>query len=118
LPVRSKTPRGRPDPLHEVATGGDVHLGADPKVLQQDRTELDQAESRLAPGDDGVHTGTVGVVDADTAVAIAVKSGGVATGPTVAFAGNEVDERRFFRLLHESLSLQVRVAKWALARRR
>jgi hypothetical protein len=47
------------------------------KVLEQDRTELDESEGRLAPGDDGVHAWTVAVVGADTAVAVAVESGGV-----------------------------------------
>ena len=75
--------------------GRRVHLGARclPGFLQEERTELDESQGGLAPGDDGVHTGTVGVVGADTAVAVAIKGSGVTTGPTVAFAGNEIDKR-------------------------
>jgi hypothetical protein len=75
----------------------------DLEILEQDRTELDQAQGRLAPGDDGVHAGTVGVVGADAAVAVAVEGGGVAAGPTVTFAGDQIDEGRFLGLLHDSL---------------
>ena len=48
------------------------------EVLEQDRTELDQPQGRLAPGDDGVHAGAVAVVGADAAVAVTVEGGGVA----------------------------------------
>jgi hypothetical protein len=72
------------------------------EILEEDRTELDESEGRLAPGDDGVHAGTISVVGADAAVAIAVESGGVAAGPAIAFAGDQVDEG-FLSLLHESL---------------
>ena len=97
-------PRGRPDPLDQVADGGGVHLVPDLEVLEQDRTELDQPEGRLAPGDDGVHAGAIAVVGADAAVAITVERGRVAAGPAVTFAGDEIDERRFLGLLHVSLS--------------
>src|SRR5262249_42971718 len=64
---------------------------------------LDESEGRLAPGDDGVHAGTVAVVGADPAVAVAVEGGGVAAAPAIAFAGDEIDEGRFLSLLHASL---------------
>jgi hypothetical protein len=98
-------PRGRPDPLGQVADGGCVHLVPDLEILEQDRTELDQAEGRLAPGDDGVHAGTIAVVGADAAVAVAVERSSVAAAPTVPLAGDEIDKRRFLGLLHVSLSL-------------
>jgi len=74
------------------------------EILEQDRTELDESEGRLAPGDDGVHAGTVAVVGADAAVAIAVEGGGVAAGAAIFFTGDEIDEGRFLSLLHESLT--------------
>ena len=76
----------------------------DPEILEQDRTELDQSEGRLAPCDDGVHAGTVAVVGADAAVAITVERSGVAAVPTVPLAGDQVNETRFLGLLHKSLS--------------
>ena len=85
-------PRGRPDPLGQVADGGRVHLVPDLEILEKDRAQLDQPQRRLAPGDDGVHAGAVAVVRADAAVAVTVKGRRVATGPTVPFAGNEIDE--------------------------
>jgi hypothetical protein len=69
------------------------------EVLQEDRTELDQAEGRLAPGDDGVHAGTVAVVGTHAAVAVAVEGCRVAARPAVTLAGDEIDERRFLCLL-------------------
>jgi hypothetical protein len=60
--------------------------------LEQDRTELDEAQSALAPGDDGVHAGTVAVVGADAAVAVAVQRSRVAAVPAIAFTGDEIDE--------------------------
>jgi hypothetical protein len=76
----------------------------DLEILEQDRTELDESEGRLAPGDDGVHAGAVAVVGADAAIAVAVESGGVAAGPAIAFAGDQIDEGRFLSLLHKSLT--------------
>jgi hypothetical protein len=76
--------------------------------LQEDRTELDQPKGGLAPGDDGVHAGTIAVVGADAAVAITVERGRVAAVPTIPFAGDEIDERDFLGLLHGSLSLALR----------
>jgi hypothetical protein len=76
----------------------------DLEIVEQDRTELDESEGRLAPGDDGVHAGTVAVVGADAAIAIAIEGGGVAAGPAIPFAGDEIDEGRFLSLLHDSLS--------------
>jgi len=98
-------PRGRPDPLGQVPDGGRVHLVPDLEILEQDRAEFDQAQGRLAPGDDGVHAGTVAVVGADAAVAITVESGGVTARAAIALAGDEIDERCFLGLLHVSLSL-------------
>jgi hypothetical protein len=74
------------------------------EVLEQDRTELDESEGRLAPGDDGVHAWAISVVGADPAVAIAVEGGGVAAGAAISFTGDEIDEGRFLSLLHESLT--------------
>jgi hypothetical protein len=97
-------PRGRPDPLDEVADGGGVHLVASLEVLEQDRSELDQPQGRLAPGDDGVDAGTVAVVGADAAVAVAIEGCRVTACPAVTFTGDQIDERYFFCLLHNSLS--------------
>jgi len=69
------------------------------EVLQQDRTELDQAESRLAPGDDGVHAGTVAVVGTHAAVAVTVEGCCVAARPAITLTRDEIDERRFLGLL-------------------
>ena len=106
-------PRGRPDPLGQVADGGRVHLVPDLEILEQDRAQLDEPQGRLAPGDDGVHAGAVAVVGADTAVAVTVECSGVAAIPTVPLAGDEIDERRFLGLLHVSLSL---LGRWGAAR--
>src|SRR4029079_17447920 len=62
---------------------------------------------------DGVHAGAVAVVGTDAAVAITVQGGGIAAGPTVPFAGDQIDERRFLGLLHVSLSL---LGRWGAAR--
>ena len=105
LASRSKTPRGRPDPLGQVADGGRVHSVAGLEVLEQDRTELDEPQGGLAPGDDGVHAGTVAVVGADAAVAVAVEGGRVAARSAVTLAGDEIDERRFLGLLQRRPSL-------------
>jgi hypothetical protein len=96
-------PRGRANPLRQVANGRRVHLVASLDVLEQDRTELDQAKGRLAPGDDGVDARTVAVVGAYAAVAITVECRGVAARPAVPLTGNQIDERRFLGLLHKSL---------------
>jgi hypothetical protein len=80
------------------------------EVLEQDRTELDESEGRLAPGDDGVHAGTVAVVGADTTVAVAVESGGVGAIPAVTFAGDQIDEARFLGLLQRFPLLTRRVS--------
>ncbi len=82
-------------------------LVAHPEVLKQDGSELDQPKGRLAPGDDGVHAGTVAVVGADTAVAVTVEGRSVTACSAVAFAGDEIDEGRFFGLLqHAPLFVQ------------
>jgi hypothetical protein len=93
-------PRGRPDPLRQVANSGGVHLVPDLEILEQDRTELDESEGRLAPGDDGVHAGTVAIVGAYAAVAVTVKGGGVAAVAAVTFASDQVHELCFLSLLH------------------
>jgi hypothetical protein len=62
------------------------------EVLEQDRTELDQPKGRLAPGDDGVHAGTVAVVGADATVAVTVERCCVAAGTAITFTGDEIDE--------------------------
>jgi len=70
---------------------GGVHLGPDLlQVLEDERTELDETQGALAPGDDGVHAGTVPVVGADPTVAVAVQRGGVATGAAVALTRDQV----------------------------
>jgi hypothetical protein len=92
-------PRGRPNPLGQVPNRGRVHSVAGLEVLEQDRTELDEAQGRLAPGDDGVHAGAVAVVRADAAIAVTVEGRGVAARTTVPLTGDEIDERRFLGLL-------------------
>ena len=92
-------PRGRPNPLDQVANRGRVHSVASLEVLEQDRAELDEAQGRLAPGDDGVHTGAVAVVRADAAIAVTVEGRGVTARPAVSLTGDEIDERRFLGLL-------------------
>ena len=42
---------------------------------------------------------------ADAAVTVAVEGGGVAAAPTITLAGDEIDERGFLCLLHDSLSV-------------
>jgi hypothetical protein len=96
-------PRGRANLLRQVADGRRIHLVASLKVLEQDRTELDQAESRLAPGDDGVDARTVAVVRANATVTVAIERRGVTARPTVPLTRDQIDERRFLGLLHESL---------------
>ena len=92
-------PRGRPDPLGQVADGGRVHLVAALEILEQERPQLDEPERRLATGDDGVDARAISVVGADAAVAIAIERRGVTARTTVALAGDEIDERRFLGLL-------------------
>jgi hypothetical protein len=75
-------------------------LAAALDILEEDRTELDDPQGGLAPGDNGVHAGTVAVVRADAAVAVAVQRCGVAACPAVSLAGDQINERRFLGLLH------------------
>ncbi len=89
---RSKMPRGRSNPLGQVAHGGGVHSVASLEVLEQNRAELNKAQGRLAPGDDGVHAGAVAVGGADAAIAVTVEGRGVAAIPAIALAGDEIDE--------------------------
>jgi hypothetical protein len=85
-------PRGRPNPLGQVANRGGVHSVAVPEVLQQDRTELDEADGRLAPGDDGVHAGAIAVVGAHAAIAVTVEGCRVTARSAVPLTGNEINE--------------------------
>jgi hypothetical protein len=109
-------PRGRPDPFSQVPDGGRVHLVPDPQILELDGPQLDESQGRLASGDDGVHAGAVAIVGADTTVAVAIERCGIAAGPTVTLAGDEIDERCFLGLLHGlPLSVRGRVnGAWAL----
>ena len=111
-PARSKTPRGRGDPGGEVADGRLVHLAPCSHLLEQLRPELQDPERRLAAGDDGVHTGAIRIVRTWPAVAVAIEPGGVAAGPTIALARDQIGERLVTELrirrrkrLHGSLSL-------------
>jgi hypothetical protein len=72
------------------------------EVLEQDRTELDDAQRSLAPSDDGVDTRTVSVVRTDSAVAVTVQCGGVTARSTLAFAGDEIHEWIIDSLLSHS----------------
>jgi hypothetical protein len=83
-------------------------LRAHLEVGEQHRPELDQPKGSLAPGDDGVHAGAVAIVGADAAVAVTVEGGGIAAGPAVTFASDEIHELGFFSLLHSSLTLALR----------
>jgi len=98
-------PRGRPDPFGQVPDSGRVHLTPALQILEQDGSQLDEPQGRLAPGDDGVHARTVAVVRAHATVAVAVERGRVAARPTVSLAGDEIDERDFLGLLHGLPSL-------------
>ncbi len=102
---RSKAPRGRPDPFGQIADGGRVHLVPGLQILEQDRTQLDEPQSRLAPSDDGVHAGAVAVVRTDAAVAVTVESSRVAAGPAIALARDEIDERGILGLLQQTPSI-------------
>jgi hypothetical protein len=93
-------PRGRPDPFGQVPDRGGFHLVPGLQILEQDGAQLDQPQRRLASGDDGVHTGAIGVVRADATVAVAVESRGIAARSAVTLAGDEIDERCFLGLLH------------------
>jgi len=86
-------PRGRPDPFSQVADGGRFHLVPGLQILEQDRAQFDEAQRGLASGDDGVHTGAIGIVRADAAVAVAVKRRGITAVSTIALAGDQIDER-------------------------
>ena len=111
-PARSKTPRGRGDPGGEVADGRLVHLAPCSHLLEQLGSELQDAERRLAAGDDGVHAGAIRIVRTWPAVAIAVEPRGITAGPTIALARDQVGERlvtelriRRWKRLHGPLSL-------------
>lgn len=93
------------DALDQVAQLGSLHLSGDylcpgTQFLEHDRTQLNDAQRSLAPSDDGVDTWTVSVVRTDSAVSIAVQRHGIAAGPALSLAGDEVDERVNQCLLH------------------
>jgi len=81
---RARGPRGRARVRRPSA--------ARSQVLQEDRAEFDQAQGRLASSDDGVDTGTVGVVRARAAVAVAVQAGRIAAPAAVALTGDQIEE--------------------------
>ncbi len=97
---RSKVPRGRLDPLGQVSDGGCFHLVPGLQILEQDRAQLDETQRGLAPGDYGVHAGTIAVVRADPAVAVTVKCRCITARPAVTLTGDQIDERCFLGLLH------------------
>jgi hypothetical protein len=82
--------------LGEGAQLGYLHLAdADlpgTQFLEHDRTQLDDAQRRLAPSDDGVDTRTVSVVRTDSAVSVAIERRGVAAASALSLTGDEVDE--------------------------
>ncbi len=76
-------------------------LGAAPGILQEDRPKLDETQSALASGDNGVHAGAVDVVSTHSAVTVAVQGGGIAAVPAIPFTGDEIHELGFLGLLHK-----------------
>jgi hypothetical protein len=72
----------------------------DLEILEQERTQLDEPQRRLAPRDDGVDAGTVAVVGAHAAIAVTVQGRSVAAGTAIALAGDQIDERGILSLLH------------------
>ena len=75
----------------EIADSGVLQqLASRLGFLEQTRAEFDDPQRGLAPSDDGVDTGTVSVVRADPAVPVATQPGGVAAGPTIPLAGDQV----------------------------
>ncbi len=114
LASRSKPPRGRVDPACEVADGGDLQRLPRAGVLEQEGSQLDDLQRRLAPCDDGVDARTVRIMGTWRAIAVTVQPRGVAAGPAVALAGDKVDHgcvrqlgvgRRWARLHGLPLSL-------------
>jgi hypothetical protein len=73
------------------------------EVLEEDRSELDEPQGGLAPGDDGVHARTIAVMGADAAVPVTVECGCVTARSAVPLTRDEIYERRFLGLLHKSL---------------
>ena len=72
------------------------------EVLEQQWAQLDDPQCRLASGHHGVHAGTIPVVGAFAAIAVAVEPRGIATGAAIALAGDQVGERLIDKI---SLSL-------------
>jgi hypothetical protein len=70
------------------------------EILEQERTQLDEPQGRLASRDDGVDAGTVAVVGAHAAIAVTVQGRSVAAGTAIALAGDQIDERGILGLLH------------------
>jgi hypothetical protein len=90
-------------------------LVPDLEILEQERAQLDEPQGRLAPGDDGVHAGTVAVVWTDATVAIAIQGRSVAAGAAITLACDQIDERGFLGLLHGPSLFATRWARavWA-----
>ena len=86
------------DPFSQIADLGELHLAGylsaerEAIGLEQDRTELDDAQRSLAPGDDGVDTRTVSVVWADSAVAVAIERHGIAAITALALTRDQIHE--------------------------
>ncbi len=115
LAARSKTPRGRHDPGHEIADGRVVHqvlacrswssLGRSSRILS----------AVLLRATTGFTHGQYELCGHGTAVSVAIEPGGIAARSAVTLAGDEIGERRITDLrfgrgkrLHDSLSLPLR----------
>jgi hypothetical protein len=70
------------------------------EILEQDRSQLDEPQGRLASGDDGVHAGTIRIVRAYAAVAVAVEGRCIAARAAITFARDQIDESGVLGLLH------------------
>jgi len=75
-------------------------LVPDLQILEQERPQLDEPQSRLAPRDDGVDAGAVAVVRADPAIAVTVQGRGIAAGAAISLASDQIDEGGILSLLH------------------
>src|SRR5688500_18842156 len=96
LASRSKPPRGRVDPLDQIADLGQLHLVGYFGVqlhdvcLDQERADLDDEQRSLAPSDEWVDTRSVSVVRTDSAVSVAVDRHGVAAATALALTRDQV----------------------------
>ena len=75
------------------------------EILEQDRSQLDEPQGGLAPGDDGVHAGTVAVVGTDATVAVTVEGSRITAVPAIALTRDEIDERDILGLLQRTPSI-------------